>query len=217
MVHKVLSLREAGLAPADGFDDQVSFNTQCSTQWDSLVHWQHQPSGCAYNGIKPTTELLSAARTAENTMPTLDHWHGRGCVVGRGVLIDYLEYAKAKGIDYDPLGNYRITVDDIENAAKHQGLEFKPGDIFLIRTGFTDSILNLGASAAFHRLQHGITGVHGSEETARWFWNKRFAAVACDTPAFEAYPPVNDDGSPKGPDGLGKSQGPGVVSLVSSY
>ena len=138
-------------------------------------------------------------------MPTLDHWHSRGGLVGRGVLIDYLEYAKAKGIDYDPLGNYRITVDDIENVAKHQGLEFKPGDIFLIRTGFSESVLLEGLEG-LQRLQFGITGVHGSEETARWFWNKRFAAAASDTPAFEAYPPVNEDGSPKGPDGLGKSQ-----------
>lgn len=201
-----MSIQEAGLAPAHGFDDVVSFNTQCSTQWDSLVHWQHQPSGRAYNGLKPTKELLSVDKTADNTMPTLDHWHERGGVVGRGVLIDYLEYARAKGLDYDPLRAYRITIEDIENVAKHQGLVFQPGDIFLIRTGFGDSVLDKGGLGAFQGLQGGITGVHGSGETARWFWNRRFAAVACDTPAFEAYPPVNEDGSPRGEDGLGESQ-----------
>jgi kynurenine formamidase len=37
--------------------------------------------------------------------------------------------------------------------------------------------------------------VHGTEETARWMWNKRFAAVASDSMAFEAYPPLKGDGT----------------------
>lgn len=35
-------------------------------------------------------------------------------------------------------------------------------------------------------------GVEGTEESAAWFWNKHFAAVAGDAVAFEAFPPIVD-------------------------
>ena len=108
------------------------------------------------------------------------------------------------GIDYDPLFNCGITVDDNENVAKNQDLDFNPWNMFLIRAGFTGSVVDLGGPEAFRRLKHRITSVHGSDETARWFWNKRFAAVASDTPAFEAYPPTSENESLKRPDGFNK-------------
>jgi hypothetical protein len=40
-----------------------------------------------------------------------------------------------------------------------------------------------------------LAGVHGTEETARWLWNHRFAAVAGDSMAFEALPPLKPDGT----------------------
>lgn len=46
--HKVISWQPQGF---HGWDDEVEFNTQCSSQWDSLVHYHHQPSGLNYNGV----------------------------------------------------------------------------------------------------------------------------------------------------------------------
>jgi hypothetical protein len=40
LTHKVISFEVT-----QGFDDEVEFNTQCSSQWDSLVHYAHQPTG----------------------------------------------------------------------------------------------------------------------------------------------------------------------------
>jgi hypothetical protein len=40
-----------------------------------------------------------------------------------------------------------------------------------------------------------LAGVHGAKETARWVWNHRFAAVASDSPAFEAVPSIGEDGT----------------------
>jgi hypothetical protein len=37
---------------------------------------------------------------------------------------------------------------------------------------------------------HRTCGVEGTEESAKWFWNKHFAAVAGDAIAFEAIPPI---------------------------
>ncbi|KAK2049121.1 hypothetical protein LZ31DRAFT_572913 [Colletotrichum somersetense] len=200
--HHVHSLQGGGLAPALGWDDELEFDTQCSSQWDSLIHWQHQPTGLAYNGVRPTQEALSAASTADNKMPTIDHWHERGGVVGRGVLIDYKAYTEAKGIDYHPLDGYRITVEDIEAVAAYQGVEFQEGDTFLLRTGVTSVVDNPTPDDFAKMAQATLSGVHGTEETAKWFWNKHFAAVAGDASSFEAYPPLRPDGTTADMDGL---------------
>src|SRR5262245_48648613 len=53
-------------------------------------------------------------------------------MVGRGVLLDVAKY---KGQDPLP-SKYWITLDDMQNAAKAQGVEIRKGDILLIRTGW---------------------------------------------------------------------------------
>ncbi|ROT37110.1 hypothetical protein SODALDRAFT_400797 [Sodiomyces alkalinus F11] len=179
------------------WDDELSFNTQGSSQWDSLVHWPYQPTGQVYNGARPTAESLSLS-TGErkpNPLPTLEHWHRRGGLVGRGVLIDFKTYADEKGISFDPLGLYRISVEEIEAVAAHQGVEFRPGDVFLLRTGATEALDHQGRFSMEKMADLKLPGVHGDEAAARWFWDRRFSAVACDTGGFEAYPPLKDDGT----------------------
>jgi hypothetical protein len=193
--HTVVTLQELGLSPGHGWDDEVAFNTQCSSQWDSLVHWQHQPTVKAYNGVTATKDALSAENTAGNTMPTLDHWHARGGMVARGVLIDYAAYAEEKGIAYHSMDGKRITVAEIEDVAEYYGVQFRVGDVILIRTGFTEAIDNLTQENMMKMMQGTLSGVHGSEETAKWFWNKHFAAAASDSMSFETVPPMREDGT----------------------
>lgn len=203
-VHKQMTLQEAGLSEGIGWDDEIHFNTQLSSQWDSLVHWHHQPSGLAYNGITVDKETLAAPHTSSNTTPTLDHWHAAGGLVTRGVLIDFKEWtekrAKAEGKTgeqavFYPLDGHRITVEEIEAVAKDQGVEFRQGDVLIVRTGLTE-ILQAPSPEDFAKLQNGtIAGVHGVLETAKWLWNKHFAAVAGDSWGFEALMPLKEDGT----------------------
>ncbi|KAI1828434.1 putative cyclase-domain-containing protein [Xylaria intraflava] len=203
--HNQLTLKEAGISESAGWDDEIRFNTQLSSQWDSLVHWLHQPTGLAYNGIEVTKEGLAAANTAANTMPTLDHWHSAGGLVARGVLIDFKEWAEKKAraegktgkdAEFHPLDGHRITVAEIEAVAKDQGTEFRPGDVLIIRTGLTDYLQN-PTPEVFEKLQKTTSsGMHGNMESVKWLWNKHFAAVAGDCWAFEALPPVKEDGTP---------------------
>lgn len=51
LVHKVLSFLDKPTHQLHGYDDEVEFNTQCSSQWDSLVHFHHQETQTAYNGV----------------------------------------------------------------------------------------------------------------------------------------------------------------------
>lgn len=188
----------------EGWDDELEFNTQFSSQWDSLCHVT--TDGITYNGLKPSKEGLSVQSSEENTLPTIEHWHSRGAVVGRGVLIDWKRYhEETTGKPYHPLDGYRITPEDLEKVAKHQGVEFKHGDILIIRTGYTE-ILEAPTPETFAKFQAGtLSGVHGAVDTARWVWNHRFAAVAGDAHGFEAIPALKADGTPGGISDLGES------------
>lgn len=195
--HKVISYHDtAGL---HAFDDVIEFNTQCSSQWDSLVHYSHQVTGACYNGVTPKKEQLVqpfGSHDAEKAIPTLNHWHDRGGIVGRGVLLDYRAWAQAQGIQYDPYDAHVITIRDLEAIAEYQGTTFKQGDILLVRSGYTEDLT--GRSAEEQNKKLGTTrsvGVEGTVEAAAWFWNHHFAAVAGDAVGFESMPPKLPDGS----------------------
>ncbi|KAK4148651.1 putative cyclase-domain-containing protein [Chaetomidium leptoderma] len=193
-VHRPHPLRDMGM-DCEGWDDELEFNTQFSSQWDSLCHITRD--GVTYNGLKPTKEGLSVQSTSENPLPTIEHWHSRGGVVGRGVLIDWKRYhEETAGTPYHPLDGYRITPEDVEKVAKHQGVEFKHGDILIIRTGYTE-MLEAPTPEDFVKFQAmTLSGLHGTTDTARWVWNHRFAAVAGDAHGFEALPALKPDGTP---------------------
>lgn len=163
-----------------------------------LGHYNHQPTGYAYNGVKPTVEQLKqdfGEHDKERAIPTLNHWHERGGLVGRGVLLDYKAYADAKGVQYSPFEAHTITIKDLEAVAEQQGTTFKEGDILIVRSGFTGALTKMNAEEQDKALgTHKTVGVEGNEEAAKWIWNKHFAAVAGDAIAFEVIPPVAKEG-----------------------
>lgn len=195
LVHKVMSFVDSPLA-CHGYDDEIEFNTQCSSQWDSLCHFHHQASQSGYNGTKTSVEELTQTygnEDKEQNLPTLNHWHDRGGMVARGVFIDFKRYADETGRAFNPFTDDKITIQDIETIAKHQGVEFKTGDVLIIRSGFTEALTGISGDQQAELMgSHRVCGVVGTEESARWHWNKHFAAVAGDMIAYEHIPPVID-------------------------
>jgi kynurenine formamidase len=122
-------------------------------------------------------------------------WHDRGGLVGRGVFLDYKAYADEKGIFYDPSERHVIGISDLEAVAAHEGIEFRQGDILIVRSGLV-SVLGPASEDEQALLQgkHTYVGVECTENAARWLWNHHFAAVAGDMLAFEAYPPDKEHG-----------------------
>lgn len=102
--------------------DAISMYTHCGTHLDSLNHFGYR--GEIFNHFNDREHLGSR------------HWMKGGPekfppIVARGVLIDV---ARAKDTEVLP-DSYGIGKRDIQEAMELQGVEVRPGDIVMIRTG----------------------------------------------------------------------------------
>lgn len=171
-------------------DDEVAFNTQCGSQWDSLKHFGHQATKLYYNG-------LSHERAVSEPTNGIHNWCERGGIVGRGVLVDWLSWYEHKhGNPPSPVTRHEIPVSEIEECLKHQGTTLRQGDILMIRSGY----VRWHNSASMDERRKGTQensiaiGLQGSETSVRWLYDHHFAAVVGDTVAFEAWPPKFAEG-----------------------
>lgn len=97
-------------------------------------------------------------------------WAQHG-INGRGVLLDLVKYYTQSGaaLPYDPWTSHGFTVQDLEACAKHQGVQFRRGDILLIRAGFMQRYYASG--------QEEKDGLATSEET---LLVATFTLLVCD-------------------------------------
>jgi kynurenine formamidase len=169
-----------------GFDDVLdNFFPQGSSQWDSLGHVGYAPD-MFYNGA--TEEDVATGRRN-----TIDHWARRG-IAGRAVLLDMVATLADDGRPYDPGTNAAFTVDDLELARKRSGVEFQPGDVLLIHTGFAAWWVDQPPAERWKQNRAPSTpGVANGEEMCRYLWNSHVSAVASDTFAVEATPLRRDE------------------------
>ncbi|KAL3475207.1 hypothetical protein BJX99DRAFT_259673 [Aspergillus californicus] len=172
-------------------DDVISFNTQGSSQWDSLRHFAYQHDKKFYNGTTQT-DIHASPRTEINS---LQSWCSRG-IAGRGVLIDYVSYAQRRGIDtaIDHFSPHAITLEDVLSIASDQNVEFRPGDLLFLRTGYVAAYKALDTSGR-ERVANvrEWCGLAQSRQTTQWLWERQFAAVASDSPGFEVRPPTEKE------------------------
>jgi kynurenine formamidase len=161
-----------------------AYNPQSSSQWDGFTHYGNAAYHGFYNGV--TNEQITGGPDTRNGIQA---WARRG-IAGRGVLIDYQRWATAQGIQYSPGERHEITVEALQAAAQAQQVQFQPGDILLVRSGWIAWYLGLSQQEreALATKPHTAVGLAQGEETLRFLWDQHFAAVAGDTIAFEAYP-----------------------------
>ncbi len=101
-------------------------------------------------------------------------------MVCRGVLLDV---AALHGADILP-GGYGITGDDLAAAAEKAGVEVRPGDVALVRSGWAR---NFGEAEAFLGHESGVPGP--TEEAARWLAERGVRATGAETIAYEQIKP----------------------------
>ena len=166
---------------AIAFDDVYdNFYPQGSSQWDSLGHIGYAPN-TFYNGA--TEDDVASGR--RNTM---EHWARRG-LAGRAVVLDMVRTMAESGRPYDPGTSRAFSVEDVELARVRAGLEYVPGDIVLLHTGFA-AWFKAQSAAARAALARDVStpGLASGEEMCRYLWDSHVSAVASDTFAVEVAP-----------------------------
>lgn len=174
--HSVVEMG-AGFAMDDWLDN---FYPQRSSQWDSLAHAGHPIRG--YYNFATREQVRTGQRNG------IENLARRG-IAGRGVLLDVARHQAAKGTPIDARTPFRIMPALLEEVAVAAAVEIRPGDILLIRSGFTDNYLR-SDRAAREAMQEEMAfpGIDASIEMAGWLWDHRIAAVAGDSPSVEFNP-----------------------------
>jgi kynurenine formamidase len=160
----------AGREPAFA-EDELFTPVHGPTHWDGLAHIMGDRK--LYNGYDTDTYVTDKG-TLKNGVQNVS-----SKMVTRGVLVDI---ARDQGVTR-LAGNHMVTVEDIETAARHEGVTFQQGDVVLIRTGWM-SIWSEQGKIAF--IKSGSPGI--GWEVSQWLKANRAAAVGVDTVNEEIMP-----------------------------
>lgn len=151
-------------------DDVITLPIHGATHWDGLGHVFHE--GKMWNGHD--MRLVTLKGPQKNSIVSV-----RAKLTGRGVLLDV---PRAKGREALEDGE-PISPDDLEACVKRQGVELRPGDFLLVRTGQMGRCLKEGWGRYAGGDAPGL-----NLATAPWLKDKEVAAVATDTWGAEVRP-----------------------------
>jgi len=175
-------------ADRNTFEDVLNqFNPQAASQWDGFRHVRAREAGF-YGGV---TDLEAAGPDRLS----IEHLAERG-IVGRGVLLDVAGHLHAEEVPWDPMAGDVVEAKTLEQVARAQGTELRPGDILCIRLGWVEAYRALSAQQrAEPVVEQRFSGVRSDDATARFLWDTGVAAVVTDNPAVESAPGNREDGS----------------------
>lgn len=151
-------------------DDKAVMFLQGSTQYDALGHvWF---DGKIWNGYDASNTVAGMKKAS--ILPIAE----KG-VVGRGVLIDM---ARHRGKTHLDKGEH-FGLDDLLAAAEGQGVEIRPRDILLIRTGFMTYFYSVPREEFYDGFIE--PGLRYSPELVEWFQKMEIPNLVTDTIANE--------------------------------
>ncbi|KAL1892468.1 hypothetical protein Sste5346_006978 [Sporothrix stenoceras] len=168
-------------------DDELSFNTQCSTQWDGFRHfpyknWPNQGDLTFYNG-----QSFESAKDPKQSRNGIHNFADHP-ITSRAHLLDVPRYLEKNGrpplVQLDnatPIDPELLTA-----VAEFQKIEFLPGDICVLRIGHVEAIFALGGDVAAEKQVTKFCGVRKAVEVAKWHWERGIAAVVTDGVAYES-------------------------------
>ncbi|MDJ0767977.1 MAG: cyclase family protein [Ilumatobacter sp.] len=161
-----------------------SWNTQSSSQWDGFRHIRNH----AALEDEPGTGHFGGVADGDHGV---DHWARRG-IVGRGVLADIARWRERQG---RPLRCDRaddVGADELLACLADQGTEVDEGDVLLVRFGwvgwYEEQPTEVRERIA-DRSELRAPGLRPGDELARTLWNLHIAAIGCDNPSVEVWPP----------------------------
>jgi kynurenine formamidase len=152
-------------------DDTAHIFLQGSTQYDALGHVWYD--GKLWNGYDARSTI--GAMEQASVLPIAE----KG-IVGRGVLIDMARHRGKQWLDKGETFDH----NDLEAAAKSQGVEILPHDILVVRTGWMKYWYELNDPKSFYDgfVEPGLTY---SRELVAWFQSREVPNLVTDTIANE--------------------------------
>ncbi|KAF3025869.1 hypothetical protein E8E14_014806 [Neopestalotiopsis sp. 37M] len=171
-------------------DDEWSFNSQCSSQWDGFRHYAYQKEQLYYMG-------RSAQDFADSSHPNSIHHVSTKGIASRAVFVDWYSWALKNHKTVDTFTSYAVPFSEIVQALKDQGLSldvFRPGDVLVIRFGYLAQYEAMADGRRDELDQQYQTrkpdniGIQPSCELLEFLWDRKLAAVAGDSRSFEVWP-----------------------------
>ena len=160
-------------------DDYVVMALQASTQLDGFGHVGGEQT--LYNGY--WAGLVTATGGARRLGV---HHLAREGIVGRAVLLDV---ARHLGVEHcDP--GFPVGPDELDGAARTQGVDVQAGDIVLVRTGHLGWKMQLPLDSP-ERATRAEPGI--STRAIPWLHEHDVAMIATDTAACSVVPPEPGD------------------------
>ena len=154
-------------------EDVLILASHNETHMDALSHVFAERM--MYNGVP--VEAVSAAAGATKLGIEKVGW-----IVGRAVMLDMVRFFGADGWLEGPQG---ISGDDLEACARRQGVEIRPRDIVLVRTGWIDWFLaqNFRGPADVSVTDFAQPGL--STEVVGFVDDHDITVIGCDNSAVE--------------------------------
>ncbi|KAF2015079.1 hypothetical protein BU24DRAFT_482591 [Aaosphaeria arxii CBS 175.79] len=188
---KILEIKTTNKAPLKhAHDDEWTFNSQASSQWDGFRHYAYQKEALYFMGR--TAEEFAASPEPNG----IQHVSKKG-IAGRAILVDWYSWAQKKGKSVDATSDQAVPFSDIVEVLNHQGMSlssFRPGDIVFFRLGYIDQYENMSdekrntLNERYKTQKPENIGIQASREFLEFLWENQIAAVAGDSRAFEAWP-----------------------------
>lgn len=152
------------------------------------IHGPNKPNTIGIDGTTAVTLILLLLCLMDATAMA-----EKG-IVGRGILLDFHTWRLKNNITHTPFEATSIPLSQLQACATDQGVEFKFGDILIVRSGYLDAY-DKQSRQELERLSKvvppNLSGVEQSEDMLEWIWNN-FSVVAGDHPAWECYPSKKD-------------------------
>jgi kynurenine formamidase len=160
------------------------WNTQSSSQWDGFRHIRNHAALADEQGSGHFGGVADEDHG-------IHHWAQRG-LVGRAVLADIGRWRESVGrpLQYDQPDP--IEPDELIECLSAQGTDLQQGDVLLMRTGWVGwyEQTDLDTRARLAEVDGLATpGLRSGERLAEVLWDLHIAAIGCDNPAVEVWPP----------------------------
>jgi kynurenine formamidase len=112
----------------------------------------------------------------------------RGGIVARGILLDFVRYAKQKGITYDVTTSYPISLAQLKEIVQEEGLTIRQGDVLIVRSGLSKWVKSSTPDSVGPFKENTHFGVDPTPDLLEWIWDNNFSAMGGDAIAFETVP-----------------------------